>query len=130
MIICEFAFDHPDPHNSKYSCLEVDYYPWINPTPKMPSHRLSLRKNLETGKFEVYRRLNYRQLSIFPGFTAITHYYKSILPILVFSGGFEDALDFGNNEWERWHGEDHDIDRPCLHQPPYQTLDCPKRFSE
>jgi len=129
MTICELAFDQPDPYNPKYSLFEFDLYAWINPTPEMPSHRLSLRKNLETGKFEIYRKFNYRELSTFPVFTAITYYYTSIPPLLAFSGGFEDALEFGNNECDKWHGKDHDIDIPCLHQYPNQALNCPKRFS-
>jgi hypothetical protein len=54
MIICEWDFNDPDPQNPNYSAYEVDYYMWI-PGRGINDHRLSLRKNLKSGKYEVYR---------------------------------------------------------------------------
>ncbi len=59
MIICEDRFKHEDPHNLGYSALEMDFYAHV-PTGRasnnaVASHRLSLRKNLTTGFFELYR---------------------------------------------------------------------------
>ena len=59
MIICEKRFEFEDPNNLGYSMLEVDFYasvPTARPSNKgVDSHRLSLRKNLMTGYFELYR---------------------------------------------------------------------------
>jgi len=65
MIICEAEFETPDPKNPDFSMTEVDYYAWIPydmATPETPNHRLSLRKNLKTGEYELYRRLFQRRI--------------------------------------------------------------------
>ena len=58
MKICEYEFEREDPNNKGYSLTEVDTYAWIPERMGIQSHRLSLRKNLTTGRFEVYRHYN------------------------------------------------------------------------
>jgi hypothetical protein len=116
MIICELGFNEPDPNNPKYSFREVDFYAYIpyNSQLKfnMKTHRLSLRKNLETGKFEVYR-----------------YYYDEEKEEVAFEGGFIEALQFANNEWDKYWSHlgrrEHDI--PCRHKYPHiDTWFCPR----
>ena len=129
MYICEYLFDRPDSDNPKYSQHEVDYYAWaVDPTGKMPSHRLSLRKNLETAKFEVYRRFNKRQVMRIPDGIFITHEDTTGIDSVALEGNFADALEFADNEWECWHGNgDHERDKPCQHEYSKQDSLCPKR---
>jgi hypothetical protein len=111
MIICEFGFDIPD-KNSNYSLREVDFYAFV-PYPVqqkgIKNHRLSLRKNLKTGKFEVYRYYHYEQKEE-----------------VVFSGSFKEALNFANKEREKIWGIDFN-DKPCEHKEPnIDSVFCPK----
>jgi len=107
IIICEKGFSDPDPKNPKYSMREVDFYAFV-PFVKqreynVRSHRLSLRKNLETKKFEVYR-----------------FYPNSEEEEVVFSGDFKGALSFANNERKKYWGSIGKIepDIPCQHEYP------------
>jgi len=106
MIICELEFEKPDPKNPDYSLLEVDYYAWIPKNNHIVSHRLSLRKNLKTGKFEVYR-----------------FFYTRRIEEVAFEGSFEEALKFADAEYEKWHGKK-ESDKVCQHRYPYKSLSC------
>jgi len=128
MYICELMFDRPDENNPNYSQHEVDYYAWIPANVELPNHRLSLRKNLETGFFEVYRRFFRRLVTLTPNFIYATG-DDTGLEEVAFEGSFEDALEFANNEYERWHGKEHDRDKACQHKYPNQAfITCAKRF--
>jgi hypothetical protein len=119
MIICELSFNKPNPDNPKYSLHEVDFYSHIPFTSYqammlfgVPNHRLSLRKNLETGEFEVYR-----------------YYHIDKREEVVFSGTFEYALEFANNQERKFWGHiyDKEPDIPCQHKPPNIDITfCPK----
>lgn len=126
MLICELMFDRPDQDNPKYSQHEVDYYAWIPANAQVPNHRLSLRKNLETGFFEVYRRFFQRRVVVAPNLIGVTG-DDTGLEEIAFEGEFEDALEFANNEYKRWHG-DNEPDKPCQHHYPNQAFTCAKRF--
>jgi hypothetical protein len=115
LIICEFGFNEPD-KNPKYSMREVDFYAFIPHSSQrefnVRSHRLSLRKNLETGKFEVYR-----------------YYYEDDTEEVAFEGRFEDALEFANREVNKYWGflGKREPDIPCEHKPPnIDSIFCPK----
>jgi hypothetical protein len=76
------------------------------------SHRLSLRRNLETGRFEVYR-----------------YYYIQENEEVAFSGSFEEALEFANREANKYWGHlgRRETDKPCKHKHPQIDLFfCPK----
>jgi len=77
MIVCEYEFERPDPKNLQYSLVEVDIYGWILKEfwSEVRDHRLSLRKNLKTGKFELYR-----------------HYYADDYDEVIFTGSLEECL--------------------------------------
>jgi hypothetical protein len=112
MIICELGFDIPD-KNPNYSLREVDFYAFVPyPIQKekgIENHRLSLRKNLKTGKFEVYRYYHYEEKEE-----------------VVFSGNFKEALKIANREREKvWGNRLNDI--PCEHKEPnIDRVFCPK----
>ena len=90
MLICEYRFNHPDPENPDYSMLEIDYYSWI-PTvmySETPNHRLTLRKNLVTEKYELVRK--YRT--------------ETKLEMFFTTPRLDEVLKFGDNEWNHFHG--------------------------
>jgi hypothetical protein len=107
IIICEFGFEDPDNKNPNYSFHEVDFYAFI-PYQKqkeygIKSHRLSLRKNLKTKKFEIYRFYHYTEEEE-----------------VVFSGDFKEALKFAYEERKKYWGFLGEIepDIPCEHKYP------------
>lgn len=117
IVICELGFRYPDPKNPKYSRREVDFYMWVPVTARkkyhIGNHRLSLRKNLITGEFEVYR-----------------YFYEDGKEEVAFSGDFEGALEFAGREWNRYFGLAgwrRVPDKPCQHEPPdIDHFFCPK----
>lgn len=107
--LCELRFDEPDdPQDPHFSFLEVDAYVRV-PSPNFEDqHRLTLRKNLGTGKFEVLKC------------------YWGGRREVVFAGSFEDALCAINAECERWWGPDFgDLYAPCSHRDPERDGYCP-----
>jgi hypothetical protein len=124
MLICELTFDQPDPKNPDYSLEEVDYYAWIPTNAQVPNHRLSLRKNLKTGFFEVYRHYAQRRVLIAPEVLVVTHEGTG-QEETAFEGAFADALEFANSEYEKWHHADQHKDNPCQHQYPNRAWRCP-----
>jgi len=104
--ICELRFEAPDPHKPVYSLLEFDAYARIPRIEHELQRRLTLRKNLATGKFE-----------------ALRHFWSGREEV-AFEGGFEDALRFINREKERWWGRC-EPEEPCRHQPPESDPFCP-----
>ena len=102
MIICEHRFNREDPESPGYSMLEVDYYAWTPETPETQdaqSHRLTLRKNLKTEEFEFLR--------VYPSNTIIltpTGTKRSAARVIAFkTKDFNEALNWGNKEWNRHH---------------------------
>jgi hypothetical protein len=105
IVICPLGFAEPDTKRPQYSFREVDIYAWIPFGSHLPNHRLSLRKNLKTGKFELYR-----------------FYHKTEEEEVIFEGDFETALQVANEEWNKFHscwaGILREPDEPCQHKPP------------
>ena len=115
MIICEYEFERPDPRNPRYSLVEADIYGWIPEEfwDEIRDHRLSLRKNLKTGRFELYR-----------------YYYTDGSEEVVFTGSLEECLRRAEAEWKRFHfgwaGVVPEF-KPCRHRPPDISSLCPTR---
>lgn len=116
MIICELGFDDPDAQNPNYSNREVDYYAWIPHQFQrtVGNHRLSLRKNLKTDLFEVYR-----------------HFHFEEKDEVVYAGKFKGALEVATGEWNRFHSgwanRSKELDEPCRHKyPKIDHIFCPK----
>jgi hypothetical protein len=117
MIVCERGFVTEDPDRLGYSLREIDYYAYI-PTGRpenagVQTHRLSLRKNLKTGNFELYR-----------------HYadYMNIDDRVIFATeNLQDALDFGCAEWNKYWGDkdyQKEPDIACKHEYPVKEDMC------
>jgi len=113
MYICEYEFNDPDPHDPRYSLKEIDWYDLIPQdmrTAIIPNHRLSLRKNMETGEFEVCR-----------------HYHDYIKDEVAFSGTLQEAIQFADREWNRYHSrywESKEPDQVCTHKYPHRSPFC------
>ena len=97
MIVCEAVFNQEDPNLPGYSRTELDFFAW--------PYRLSLRKNLITNEFEVYKAEfgNERVL------------YKSTK--------LEDALKYANDLAKRELNLDLN-DVVCVHSYPRKALWC------
>lgn len=108
-----------------YSLSEVDYYAWIPASKRhdIPNHRLSLRKNLVTEDFEVYRAYTSQaNAQILQNRKVVGHmvtFKESGVEEVAFKDKeLQKALDFGNQEWDRMHGTDdynREPDRLCTH---------------
>ena len=112
MIVCEYEFDRPDPRNPSYSLVEVDFYGWIPREywSEVRNHRLSLRKKLKTGRFELYR-----------------HYYIDGSEQVIFTGSLEECLKKAEEEWKRFHYGWSGVEakfKPCKHRPPDISFLC------
>jgi hypothetical protein len=124
MIICELEFNTPDPENPKYSLAEVDYYAWIPAGSGFPNHRLSLRKNLETGEFEVYRAWEEKRLVSRGTLTMIQNVETGSEEVAFSSKSLEEAIKFADNEYHKFHGEKMK-DEMCQHKYPVKAIGCP-----
>jgi len=127
MIICEHEFDLPDGDNPNYSMGEVDYYSHLPYGSDFPQHRLSLRKNLKTGQFEVYRRFSQTRLVSRKSLTMITQDDKGTEEV-AFSGSLQEAIDFATAEtnkfWAKVFGKEREIDQICQHGYPVKATFC------
>jgi len=126
MIICEYEFLTPDPKNPNYSLCEVDFYAWIPPDSGFPNHRLSLRKNLKTGEYEVYRRYHQRVVAMKRGLFMETHKDLGIEEVAFKSKSLEEAIIFANKEVRRFHkpSEGEWEDKVCQHKYPVKSTFC------
>jgi hypothetical protein len=108
LIMCELRFTRANPQNPEFSLLEPNFYVWIPAEKKTESdnHRLSIRKNMETGKFEVCRS------------------FRDGSEHVIYQGSFENALKRGSKEFKKFHGRDLD-DEPCRHKQPKVDPLCP-----
>jgi len=120
--VCEHEFDTPDPRNPEYSMTEYDVYAHIpyRMDTMIDNHRLTLRKNLKTGQFEVYRHYL---------FTVGTRQQGE--EEVVFTGSFEDALKFITQEHNKYWGRFTWIQfRACRHVPGAKSPGCEGDRSE
>lgn len=126
MIVCERDFESPDHADPRYSLAEVDMYAWVPAGSGARNHRLSLRRNLVTGEFEVYRRYVTRVAGQFAGAVIVTNVDDGDEEV-AFTGSLEGALQFGNREWNAFHAtDDHEReeDRACEHGGPSRAYSC------
>jgi len=123
VIVCESEFEHPDPDNPDYSMAEVDYYAWIPAGSGFPNHRLSLRKNMKTREYEVYRYYVEQRLISRGALTVITNVPMEREEVAFKSLSLEEAIRFAGNEFKRFHGLDHE-DKVCQHKYPIKAFFC------
>ena len=123
MIICEDQFNQPDHKDPNYSFDEIDYYAWIPAGSDIPNHRLSLRKNLVTSDFEVYRRFFQKRLISRKDVTVITADDTGLEEVAFKSSDLGKAIEFASGEYLKYHG-DRMGDQVCQHKSPVKAMFC------
>lgn len=113
MIICEYEFEREAPNRKGYSFVEVDVYTWIPEGMGVQSHRLSLRKNLKTGMFEVYRHYNIITL-----LTQSEVMIQTLVDMnqeeIIYTGDLKGALEVTNKE-DKKYWDAQGVDMVCDH---------------
>ncbi|MEM4324031.1 MAG: hypothetical protein QXO37_09265 [Candidatus Nitrosocaldaceae archaeon] len=112
MIICDYEFNETDPERPTYSLVEIDYYariPW-KAQQTIKDHRLSLRKNLLTNKYEVYRY----------------YYYNNNRreEVIAESSDLAEAVSIAEAETRKYWDIDRE-DRICRHKGLMKSSRCP-----
>lgn len=123
MIVCESEFDEPDPRNPEYSLTEIDFYGWIPLDSGFPNHRLSLRKNLRTGEYEVYRAYSTPKLIARGGLLIFTDEPLEREEVVFRSKSLREALEFARSEVIRFHGDEEEYE-VCTHKHPKRSPFC------
>lgn len=127
MAICEYYFDHPDPKKPNYGSTEWDIYSWIPAHPDIANHRLSIRKNLLTGEYEVYRHFIQQLLVKRAAGIMIHNESAEKLDQVAFKNkSLQAILDFTNEECAKYHGESQN-DQVCQHSYPQKAALCKGR---
>ena len=124
MIICESEFVDPDPNDPDIAMTEVDIYAWIPRTPGMPNHRLTIRKRLTTGNYEVYRKFVKREVQDFPDAVMISHRETGTEVVAFADPSLEKAIEFANTEAIKYHGPGMTEDKVCRHRLPQRAMGC------
>jgi hypothetical protein len=103
---------------------EWDFYQVIlatMETERIPNHRLSLRRNKKTGRYEVYRHFHARRIIELK--EAIIETSEDLqAEEIAFQGSFEDAVRFANSEMAKYGMVKFHI---CQHKPPNISPTCP-----
>lgn len=127
MIICESQFEREDPDRKGYSHAEVDWYAWIPQGSDLDNHRLSLRKNLVTGEFEVYRRF-FEKVLISRGKTTIITGKDTRLEEVAFkSKDLATAIRYADGQYAKYHGTEEEPergDKVCQHTTGLRAWGC------
>lgn len=126
LYICEFEFYLLDVENPNYALGEVDIYAGVPPGLGEPNHRLALRKNARSGKYEVYRHYLDARIRSSGGLTALT-FQDSLKEVVAFeSASLDEAVAFVNREYRRFHSidPDKDLDQVCKHERPDRAQTC------
>ena len=130
MIVCESEFLVADPENPGYSLMEVDFYAWIPAKARAeePNHRLSLRKNLRTGEYELYKFYYQGGLlgRIRVPIRGRVKYREDGVEVVVFtSESLQEVLDKAGEYRRKYHGDvEWERDLECKHQYPVRSRFC------
>lgn len=146
--VCELNFEKPDPRRPTISMHELDFYAYVPAVAiqkySMHTHRLSIRKSMKTGQFEVYRFYpdNKTVFTVKDSARGMPFHMlgrKDIASVrqegsaeeIVFSGTFDQALSVADNEDEKvWGSVFPDQPRmkhvPCEHEYPACSSICEK----
>ena len=125
MYVCESQFNVPDKNILDIYLHEVDWYAWIPKQPLMPNHRLSLRKRISTGNFEVYRAFMDTSIIRMPGVVGVSLTPNGRVEQIVHAGpSLADALEAGNREAKKYHGDECGNDQVCEHRYPNIAAGC------
>ena len=119
MNVCPREFDAPDPRDPSYSMTEIDFYAATPPRlhDPMPNHRLSLRRNLVTGRYEVYRQyvntVEARGVLAGQSFTLVTTRDGDLEEVALETADLGEALKFADEECVKRFGGGSWDDRVC-----------------
>ena len=103
---------------------EWDFYqviPSSLETERIPNHRLFLRPNRKTGRYEVRRHFFTRRMIRLNGVVAETGEDLQAEEV-AFEGDFAGAVKFANNEVARYGSKEFEV---CEHRPPKISRFCP-----
>lgn len=117
-MICERMFEvYPNHEWDFYLLIPVDME-----TVRLPNHRLSLRRDKETGRYQLYRHFYARKMIRCPE-VVIFKGEDLHAEEVAFEGEFEEAVKFGNRETAKYGSiVKFDI---CEHTPPNVSRFCP-----
>jgi hypothetical protein len=119
MILCEWeaGWNHPDPNNPEIAMTECDVFahnPAARARGQDGAYRLSIRRNLALGRWELYRR-----------------YHESESDVIEASGTLAEVCEAANRAWaEAWGhtlppGAEVSHDAPCTHEGRGKSRWCP-----
>jgi len=111
--ICERRFELPDPDDPMFSKLEIDIYTSISISAPTFNHRLVLRKNITTGKFELSRIFYFNMDPL------------KIRKETIIKGDFRTVLEKANSELEKFREREERRIYPCSHREPEVDPLCP-----
>jgi hypothetical protein len=122
MYVCEYGFLTPDPKDPTYSQLEIQFYAFIrikNQNRTLPhwkylriNHRLFLRKNLDTGDFELVKKYHNDRKE-----------WATKEKVILKTKDLQEALDRGHDMFEKHH-EESQRDLVCRHKSPEKDSGC------
>ncbi len=121
--ICKDKFDFPDPKNPRIYMEEIDAYAWIPANSGERSHRLSLRKVVETGIYEVYRRYTQPYQQSNKDVLVMTNIDTELEEVVYQSKNLQQTCNFVNRQIKQYHGYDGDW-AECKHKYPEIDRDC------
>ncbi|MFW9875105.1 MAG: hypothetical protein ACFFG0_18525 [Candidatus Thorarchaeota archaeon] len=116
MIICEYEFKNEDPKHKGYSFCEIDFYAWIpgrfHKTER--NHRLTLWKNITTGKYELIKVfMNQQVITIGTQGLGIFNTPSGEQYEVVFTNeNLQAVLEEAHGLWNKYHKTD-DYERQC-----------------
>lgn len=122
MIICEYEFVKEDKNHKGYSWVEIDFYAWIPGRfhKTHGNHRLTLWKNLNTGKYELVKVFMQQQVfaigNIGMGITNTPTGEK--VEVVFANESLQAVLEEAHGLWNKFHGTDdyqRQIDEVCDH---------------
>lgn len=112
IIICPSEFEQEDPNHKGYSMNEIDIYAWI-PKSKGRNHRLTMWKNIKTGKYELVKIYKEQQIIAIgipgekPAGLFITNKDTNVPIEVVFDNeNLEVVIEEINGMWNKYHGTD------------------------
>ncbi len=126
LVFCEDEMYRPDREDPGYSQAEIDFYAWIPSGSGVQNHRLSVRMNLVSLEFEVYRAYAQAVVVSRRETTMISNVEDEREEVIFSSKDFQAALDKASEEAARFHG-DHPRDLACQHEPPAISSLCMRR---
>lgn len=132
MFVCEARFQNPDPDDPDYSWLQIQFYAFTprntqEGTDGIPNHRLFLRKNLRTNRFELVRQFQVHSKSTAGPFTMTTNIETGREEVALSLTSLHDSLLAGDDEYFRMFGKRDLQDGMCVHRWPYKDELCPYR---